>query len=536
MPMRGVLAFGAALLCLTGCIGGKIDPRFTPREAEGWTTPLQELGIDGSMAHLAMPANYEVHQVSSYDRTGGDADDQYAFDTYEGGVILADLQGPGMISRIWTRNPWGTLYVYVDDMQHPVMTLPFADLFRADLEFFSPAFNLFAPPFVGEDNGGFYSYVPIPYAERCRLIVAGGNEPLAYQVTHLKFPVGTPIQSFNISLSGDDVQYFRRWRDEWENRDFRYHKRKTEKLHKSANVLWPHNNYHVYSLEGPATITELEVSAKSIHPQLLDKVWLAIYFDGQTDPGVLAPLGMLFAKASPNGDNYSSAAIGNIDGRMWLRFPMPFRNYAQVRIVNDTDQLVEFDYAITYREGDVKDARYFFARYDSGATEAGMPYTVADLHGNGHYVGTALAVDGFDSLSFLDGDDMMTIDGDPVRTIYGTNTDDYFNAGWGFTAGGGSGPAHGATYKKTSRPMGFGAFRAHITDPVPFSESFNLKFEHGPGNSAPGVPYRAVVYWYQDALNPELPMVAASTSMKRNAPDPDAERAAYPDFNREKND
>src|SRR5215212_6267584 len=51
----------------------------------------------------------KVGSVSSYDRTGGNDDGfsgRYSFVRNEGdGLVIADLQGPGVIYRIWTPTP-----------------------------------------------------------------------------------------------------------------------------------------------------------------------------------------------------------------------------------------------------------------------------------------------------------------------------------------------------------------------------------------------------------------------------------------------
>jgi len=54
----------------------------------------------------AFKESVKVASVSSYDRTGGNNDGfggQYSFvRKEEGGLVLADLKGPGVIYRIWT--------------------------------------------------------------------------------------------------------------------------------------------------------------------------------------------------------------------------------------------------------------------------------------------------------------------------------------------------------------------------------------------------------------------------------------------------
>src|SRR5688572_1297467 len=56
-----------------------------------------------------LKTSVKVGSVSSYDRTGGNDDGfsgRYSFVRKEGdALVLADLQGPGVITRIWTPTP-----------------------------------------------------------------------------------------------------------------------------------------------------------------------------------------------------------------------------------------------------------------------------------------------------------------------------------------------------------------------------------------------------------------------------------------------
>ena len=54
--------------------------------SKGWTGPLQELGLTGSIDLMPYPRNWRVKQVSSYDRAGGSEDDRYTEDQFDGGV------------------------------------------------------------------------------------------------------------------------------------------------------------------------------------------------------------------------------------------------------------------------------------------------------------------------------------------------------------------------------------------------------------------------------------------------------------------
>jgi len=476
----------------------------------GWTTPLDDLGIDGTVRGLASPRDWAVKQVSSYDRTGGNNDDAFGHQVFDGGVVLADLQGPGSVMRIWTRNPTGTVFIYVDDMEHPLITAPFRDLFTGDLELFSPGFNLFAPPFSGEGSGGYFSYVPIPYAERCRIVVMGEEDVLSYQVSYAEFAPGTPIRSFELTLNKDDVKYFRNWRDAWLDTDMKYHNRKTEKIHQSSSIIWPQSNVLVYPIEGPGVITELEMSIDSFDPEHFQKVWLAIYFDGQTEPGVLAPIGDFFGTTSVDSAEYDGLVMGNLDGRMWCRYPMPFKSFAEIRVLNVSDVMADFKYSIIWKPGPVDDQRYFYARYNSGDSSSGSKYTVADLRGSGHFAGCTITARDANSLQVLEGDDVFVVDGQPMSAYHGTGTDDYFNGGSYFATGPFSSTLHACTLKVAQTPTGFSAFRNHVTEPVPFSSSLRFEIEQNED-----VKYSSVAYWYQAEKNASMWRIA-EVSTARN--------------------
>jgi hypothetical protein len=493
-------AFSLLILgLLTGCISN-----MEPRAEVGWSVPLSNLGLNGTVDRLEEPHNWQIKQVSSFDRSGGNNDDRFGHQVWDGGVILADLEGPGVVTRIWSRNPHGTLFIFVDDLEHPIITTPFAGLFSGNVEFDSPGFNLLSPPFTNQGSGGYFSYVPIPYESKCRIMAVDVDDSLGYQVTYVDLPAGSPIQSFQLDLTQDDKSFFKNWRDEWEFTNYRWSNRKTEKVWKSRHNYLPGENYPLVPLEGSGVITEIEMEIESYDQETMDGVWLAIFFDGQKDPGVLAPIGDFFAATSKDVEDYDSAALGRDKGRMWCRYPMPYHESANIRIINTTDEIADIKYAVTYRPGELTHQNYFFARYNSVVTKEGMPYEVLSVKGQGHFVGASISGSNADSLIILEGDDSYSIDGRPASEFHGTGTDDYFNAGWYFAEGNSSGPTHGVALKDAKKPNGFSAFRSHFTEPVTFSNSFVFNLEHGPNNDRPGVNYSSVSYWYQNNMTPML--------------------------------
>lgn len=496
---NGVVCLAVTMM-LAGCI-----TNLPPRAPEGWTVPLEHLGLNGDVRRLDEPHRWEVRQVSSFDRTGGNNDDRYGHQVWDGGALLADLEGPGVVTRIWSRNPHGILYIFVDDNEHPIITTPFEQFFSGPaVEYQSPGFNLFSEPFVSKGSGGYFSYVPIPYESSCRIMATDIDDSLGYQVTYIDLPAGTPIQSYDLTLTQRDQDFFRKWQKNWESTNYRWSDRKTEEVWKSRHKYNPGEDYQVVPLRGSGVITEIEIEIESADQDVMDDVWLAIFFDGQDDPGVLTPIGDFFAASSKDVNDYDSLALGRSEGRMWCRYPMPYREAAEIRFINTSDQIADISYWVTYRPEEVQHDNYFFARYNSAETKEGMPYEVLSVKGEGHFVGASISATEADSLLILEGDDSYSVDGRSPEEFHGTGTDDYFNAGWYFAEGSTSSPTAGVALKDAKKPNGFSAYRSHFTEPVTFEDSFVFNLEHGPNNDRPGVKYSSVSYWYQNDRTPTL--------------------------------
>jgi len=270
-----------------------------------------------------------------------------------------------------------------------------------------------------------------------------------------------------------------------------------ETVRKSRHNYFPGADATAVTLLGPGTVSEIELRLESVDPEILANTWIAVAYDGASEPSVLAPIGAFFGAAGQDTGDHSSVVVGRIDGRMWCRFPMPFQKQIDIRFVNKTAQIADIAYWVTWRKGAAADAGYFHARHNASVTEEGKPFIAANISGNGHYVGTTLAAKNADSLTILEGDDAFLVDGAAADSFHGTGTDDYVNGGWYFADGAASGPMNAVTLKDAEAPVAFMAFRSHLTEPVPFTQSFVFELEHGPKNDRPGVAYESVAYWYQ---------------------------------------
>jgi hypothetical protein len=113
-----------------------------------------------------------IGMTSSFDRTGGNDDGfsgKYSFIRKEGAkrLVLAELQGPGLVHRIWTPTPTPDMIAfYFDGEPTPRLRLPFSELFSGKT-------FPFVRPVVGNEVGGYYSYVPLPYARSLKIVLEG---------------------------------------------------------------------------------------------------------------------------------------------------------------------------------------------------------------------------------------------------------------------------------------------------------------------------------------------------------------------------
>lgn len=112
-----------------------------------------------------------IRQISSYDTTGGNDDGfsgKYSYLRKENGsLVIADLNGPGVIHRIWTpTSTEDTIQFFFDNETEPRIDVKFIDLFSGN-------HYPFSRPVVGNEVGGYYCYLPIPYQRSCKIVFKG---------------------------------------------------------------------------------------------------------------------------------------------------------------------------------------------------------------------------------------------------------------------------------------------------------------------------------------------------------------------------
>jgi hypothetical protein len=103
---------------------------------------------------------------NEYKSPGSNGDcGQYIRVEPNGEAVMAEMNGPGCIVRIWSANPAGTLRIYLDGAAAPAFEQDFPSLVQAKV----PGLP---EPIVGVHATGGNCFLPITYRKHCRVVVA----------------------------------------------------------------------------------------------------------------------------------------------------------------------------------------------------------------------------------------------------------------------------------------------------------------------------------------------------------------------------
>lgn len=247
-------------------------------------------------------------------------------------------------------------------------------------------------------------------------------------------------------------------------------------------IILPKNSTTTLAeIEGPGIIRHIwiTVDAKAYRDCII-----RFYWDGESEPSIESPLGDFFANGHGLRYNVNSLMVAvNPSGGFNCYWPMPFRKSCKVTVENQRFEEVRgFFYQITYDLCEVPaDAAYFHAQWRQSLTKREHPEHVllADVKGQGHYVGTFIAWTQMSDGWWGEGEIKFFIDGDKeYPTICGTGTEDYFGGAWCF----------GETYstaflgyplwrKEPNQVPKHGLYRWHVLDPIRFQKDLKITIQ-----------------------------------------------------------
>lgn len=435
---------------------------------------------------------------SSYDRTGGNGDHGYYL-SKDGGVgVLADMQGPGAIVRIWSANPSSRINIYIDDNPTPVVDMDFPKMFDNST---SP----FTAPVSTHASGGSISYLPITYAKHCRVTLDNAPD-LYYQVGYVTFPAGTDVRSFSLPLPDADQAALTATNAAWAALTV---PASFTDLSASKTVA-AGGTVDLGSYKGPGVIGKIRLSAPDASDAELRNLVLRAYFDGHATPDIEAPVADFFGNAYGRKPIATLPLTTATDGSFQASFPMPFAKSARFTLENGLKGATRIGWAVDFTKAAFDASRdgYFHATWSQAMDKARKPFPWVHVAGHrGKFVGVVQTMAGRGGLGFLEGDEQFRVDDQAMQPAQigtqtviapwnGTGTEDCFNCGWYFNAGPVTLPTHGVQVRLDAGKIN--TFRWFITDAPTFQSSLDAQIEHSGANEFDDSYYSAVSYWYSN--------------------------------------
>jgi len=428
-----------------------------------------------------------------------------------GEYLVADVEGPGALVRLWTAAIEGTVQLWLDGQSEPVFDGTADDFFHRYLDAYEQSASLDRDLLERTLYQRDAVYAPVPFARGMRLVWTGNLEQVHfYQLEVRKYAPGTRVETFSpgdLDTYGETIN-----------------KVMTVLADPDADIpplsegapapiaieIAPGESGEALVLEGPAAVhrLELKLDAEDINKALRQTV-LNITFDGHPWGQVQSPLGDFFG-AAPGVNPYQSLPFTvQPDGTMTSRFVMPFERTMRIRLDNAGDQPVVITGSALPmdHDWDAERSMYFRARWRADHDLVADPQAVQDLpfllaHGQGVYVGTTSILLNPSPVPtpygnwWGEGDEKVFVDDDSRPSLFGTGSEDYYNYSW-------SSPDIFA-YPYCGQPRNDGPgnrgfvtnYRWHVLDPLPFTEKIGFYMELYHHEVTPGLSYARIGYHY----------------------------------------
>ncbi len=413
--------------------------------------------------------------------------------------VLLEVEGAGVLERIWSANPQGTLRIYLDDFETPAIEANMEALLGGD----DPRFP---EPFAYVAARGFNFYFPIGFSQRIRVTTdegdvdrEGGIDSLYFHVGYRLYP-GTPVETWTAAA---------------------HEARLSEVRALGAELLAPPAATSlrsallgpmptVFEATGGAAIRELRIEAP-VDESLLRSAVVSIAFDGRET--VRAPLGDFFG-SGPELQVFKTYPLEvTADRVMICRFVMPFRDSAAITIESEGDLSFPAEVALggwTFGPG-----QYFHAKWrDFGQIDAQprRDLTLGTLTGNGRLVGLLFEVANPSLAWWGEGDEKIFVDDDMFPSWFGTGTEDYF--GYAYTdLELFDRPYHAQTRTGADTQVGhISNLRLHVLDPIPFESrlQFDMELWHWAETE---LSVQALMYWYGETTDDFEPLEPGSIAI-----------------------
>ena len=446
------------------------------------------------------------------------------------GHVLAEMNGPGCVVRIWSANPKdaGNVRIYLDGADKPVIEASLEKLLGGK---WSGAKTMldglervpFPDPLACERSRGFNLYFPIAYSRHCKITI--DRPDIYYHVDYRTYPAGTDVATFtwkefeSASQKVDAVAAALRppiHRPAAGSHEFIVVDNKTLEPGKSFRI----------NFDGALAINYLsaEVADSDKASAATGEAWrnlvLVGTFDGATQPQIWCPLGDFFG-SSPGFHPYASLPFDVASGseqKMVSWWSMPFEKQAVLEVRNLGKRPYQVQLHAKANAHKFSDRTMYFHAKWRAETLKSRPFsdwTYCDIKGKGVFVGDMLSLTNPVTAWWGEGDEKIFVDGESFPSWFGTGSEDYYGYAWSDPK-----PFQHAYHNQTlcDGPGTKGRTsvnRFHILDSIPFTTSFKFDMEFWHWTKNIDVPHAATSYWYarpgatDDFKEPEIVAIQA---------------------------
>jgi hypothetical protein len=429
------------------------------------------------------------------------------------GHVLAEMDGPGCLVRLWSANPseGGMVRIYLDHAPEPIIAARLQDLlggsWAKDIQ--GKKVIPFPKPLVGERGKGWTLLFPIPYQKHCKVVVE--KPELAYHIGYRTYDSRTMVQSFSWEVWAKHQAEVETVAHRFETRNVATKtttpvdapRLPQPNIMKSVDEteLEPGQSIVFRAWEGSGCVQRLELRLVATRPvEALRGLLLSATFDDGKAPQVCCPLGDFFA-TSPGANAHHSLPLSvSADLVLASSWRMPFSHKAVFALTNHGRHRVQLKIN-AMATGHVWSAHslHFHAKWCQQFPLSTRPYrdwSACHLRGQGMYVGTMLSVMNPVSGWWGEGDDKTYVDGEAFPSLFGTATDEYFGYASGHRQ-----PFHHWLYNLT-RCDGPGHHghasmnRFLLLDRIPFTKEFRFDLELRHWTPGVNMAYAVTCYWY----------------------------------------
>lgn len=450
--------------------------------------------------------NQLIEQESSWDRTHGNDDGfsgEYSYIRKEDGhLVLAEFEGPGVLNRFWTPTPTeDTLAFYFDGENTPRLRIKFMDLFSGEV-------YPFTKPVVGNEIGGYYSYIPIPFKKSLK-IVFEGEHVMFHQIQYRYMP-GVNVESWTGQFNELDKQLLSEVNVLWSDisptvNNYTSGISSDIKNQEKTFLIQPGEEVTFFESAQGGRIVGFDIDGGTSFEGLNKDVILSAIWDNEDVEAIYSPVADFFGYAFGK-PAMRSIVMGRHGTVNYSYLPMPYDRSAEMKLIYKKREGVQQNpitvtTKVYYNNNsrNATDEGKLYTVWRREIPEIGEFYTFLDTKGKGHFVGTVHHAQGLrpGMTLFWEGDDTTYVDGKML--LHGTGSEDYYNGGWYAILDrwdrGISMPIHGSL--DYSLPMGrTGAYRFFLSDKMPFEKEIYHGMEHGEvGNDFP-VDYATVAFYY----------------------------------------